>query len=83
MHVNLCLCGRLSSRAYPDLGRQSHLGWASVDAGGEPVGSNLGGGGGAGQLAALGRISLSGWHQGELDNCSQINKSFLQNGLAG
>lgn len=38
---------------------------------------------GAGRLAALGRISLSGWHQGDSDNCSQIDKSFLQNGLAG
>lgn len=53
MHVNLCLCGRLSSRAYPDLGRQSHLGWASVDAGGEPVGSDLG--------VGEGRASLRLW----------------------
>lgn len=36
----------------------------------------------AGSLAALDRISLSGWHRGESDNCSQINKSFLQKGLA-
>lgn len=47
------------------------------------MGSDLGGGGKGQGLVTLGRISLSGWHQGELDNCSQINKSFLQNGLAG
>lgn len=40
------------------------------------------GGEGPGSLAALDRISLSGWHRGESDNCSRINKSFLQKGLA-
>ena len=65
------------------LGGHRCLCWASVRGrgwGGESRGSDLGGGG---RLVALGRISLSGWHQGESDNCSQIDKSFLQNGLAG
>lgn len=55
---------------------------APKDGGGKAMGSDLGWRG-AGSLAALDRISLSGWHQGESDNCSRINKSFLQNGLAG
>lgn len=80
--LQLSLC-RLSSQVCPGLGGQSPStgflwGW-----GGESVGSDLGSGGGADRLAALGRISLSGWHQRESDNCSQIDKSFLQNGLAG
>lgn len=42
---------------------------AFVDGGGKTLGSNLGVER-AGSLAALDRISLSGWHQGESDNCS-------------
>lgn len=88
--VCLCSCDPLASSLV--LAQWSGLPWSGraeppqlgVSGGGrEPVDSNPGGGGGVGRPEALGRISLSGWHQGESDNCSQIHKSLLQNGLAG